>query len=479
MAVYSYPAPRAPQVKKPTSVEDCLHQARLMVKKTHGRAAFGPVNKNDKVLIVTLPDQDRYVREAVVQAFKEEGAAQVDFLNVDEFTGRETKTTSVENGWNEVELFKVGRGTGAYIPFAGKISDAAITAELLRKYFNEHPGYTKLFWDNGGRTRKAFLLKEHGDKFKGNWIFNNWEEFLSGGWVYPDELEAEIERRVVEALGNASAVRITDPEGTYIEYTLNPEAAKRWQRGAYMAGHLLLEPHHATTAEADKVSPIVPPLFLDVQGVLAGTANHLGFFPRIELHFDQRLLVDVKGGGKYGDGIRELMDKNKDIHWPGYPRSGFFWYCDCALCTVVKAFRRTSDMFNSYQRMPNILERNRAGVFHMGIGSRRHGEEHGKYAIANNLQTGHIHVHNYFATFEIKVRGTDYWCKIVDKGRITAMDDPEIRALAIKYGDPDDLLKFDWIPPLPGINCEGNYLQDYAPDPLAYLKKRMQEGKPI
>ena len=115
----------------------------------------------------------------------------------------------------------------------------------------------------------------------------------------------------------------------------------------------------------------------------------------------------------------------------------------------------------------------------MGFGSRRHGEEHGRYATENNLPTGHIHVHNYFATFEIKLQGTENWYKIVDKGWITAMGDPEIRALAVKYGDPDELLNYDWIPPLPGINCEGDYFKDYASDPVAYLRKRKEENKPI
>ena len=136
-------------------------------------------------------------------------------------------------------------------------------------------------------------------------------------------------------------------------------------------------------------------------------------------------------------------------------------------------------MFNSYWLYPNAPERNRAGVFHMGFGVRRHGEEHIKYAEEKNLPHGHIHVHNYFATFEVKLQGTNYWYRIVDKGRITAMDDPEIRALAVKYGDPDELLSYDWVPPLPGINCDGDYMKDYAPDPIAYLKNRMKEGKPI
>lgn len=115
----------------------------------------------------------------------------------------------------------------------------------------------------------------------------------------------------------------------------------------------------------------------------------------------------------------------------------------------------------------------------MGMGSRRHLSNHGQYAKDNHIPLGHIHVHNYFATFEIKVQGTDYWYKIIDKGWVTAMSDPRIRALTTQYGDPNELLSYDWQPPLPGINCEGDYLKDYAPDPLAYLKKRLKENKPI
>ncbi|MFT5350048.1 MAG: hypothetical protein ACI9MF_000863, partial [Gammaproteobacteria bacterium] len=33
---------------------------------------------------------------------------------------------------------------------------------------------------------------------------------------------------------------------------------------------------------------------------------------------------------------------------------------------------------------------------------------------------------------------------IIDKGHLLALDDPEIRAIAAKYGDPDTLLKQTW-----------------------------------
>ena len=89
MAAYSYPAPKAPNYTKPNSVEDCITQARIFAKKVHGRAALGPVEKGDKILIVTYADQDEYIRDAMLQALIEEGAETVDFLFTHELTGKE------------------------------------------------------------------------------------------------------------------------------------------------------------------------------------------------------------------------------------------------------------------------------------------------------------------------------------------------------------------------------------------------------
>ena len=182
-------------------------------------------------------------------------------------------------------------------------------------------------------------------------------------------------------------------------------------------------------------------------------------------------------GGKYGEKIQELVDKYSDVHWPEYPKEGMFWFVDTALCTLPKAFRRTSDLFDSYWQYPNITERNRSGIFHMGFGSSSitHTDEQIEYAQEHDLPTGHIHVHNYFATFEVKLADSNRWHKIVDKGRMTSMDEPRVRAEAAKYGNPDELLTHDWEPPLPGINCEGDYYEDYAPAPAPYIQDRIKK----
>jgi hypothetical protein len=469
MKVYNYPKPKAPHYKKPESVEECLPMARMLVEQEHGRAALGPVKKGENILIVTLPDQDEFIKEAVTRAFQEKGANSVDFISGDMLAGERLKRYSAENGWREATMFVEGRASTSITN-----SDLAtgILTDKLIKYLKKHSEYDSIFFDIGQRTQKK---KVFGDKFKNNWILNNWEEFVSGIWIFPASLLKEIEKRTLAPLKQASAIRITDPEGTYLEYTLTEEEAERWWRTAYREGHLYLNPFQGTVKTPG--GPIIP----KVTGVLAGTANHTGYFPRIQLYFNEGRLIDVEGGGKYGEKIKELMEEYEDIQWPGYPDKGLFWLVDTALCTIPKAFRRTSDLFDSYLQYPNIPERNRNGIFHIGFGSASstHTKEMMQYAEEHGIPTGHIHVHNYFVTFEVKIRGTNQWYKIVDKGRITVMDDPEIRAITSEYGNPDHLLSYEWVPPLPGINCKGDYLEDYAPDPAGYLKERMEKGEQI
>lgn len=469
MASKIYSRPRAPSYDRPTSLEDYLPEARTLVEREHGRAALGPIKDGDRLLITTLPDQDELVQKAVTLALEEAGAEEVTFKQLTDFLDHDLSRYTAAGGWREAEMLTQHKASTALNNadlITGEISEA------LREYVANNPQYTGVYTDIGARAQK---VDELGEKFYGNWLFNNWEEFISGVWTYPEELLKAIEKRAIQNLSKAKAVRITDPEGTHLELTMTEEEAARWQQGALVSGHLYLDTFGATILdEADPVIPLV-------DGVIAGTANHTGFFPRIELTFESGKLMAVEGGGEYGDRVRDFMNEYADIQWPGYPDTGFFWFVEAALGTLPKAYRRSSDLFENYWQYPNITERNRAGVFHFGFGSgdRTHPDPVEEYALEHDIPAGHIHVHNYFTTFEILRRDTNTWEKIVDKGRITAMDDPEIRALAAKFGDPDNLLQYDWVPPIPGINCEGEYFTDFAPDPTSYLKERLAAGESI
>ena len=76
----------------------------------------------------------------------------------------------------------------------------------------------------------------------------------------------------------------------------------------------------------------------------------------------------------------------------------------------------------------------------------------------------------------MRLRNANKWVNLLDKGHMTSLDDPEVRALASRYGDPDYLLTEDWIPEVPGINAPGDYLKDYAPNPATTRFKVMDSA---
>jgi len=93
-----------------------------------------------------------------------------------------------------------------------------------------------------------------------------------------------------------------------------------------------------------------------------------------------------------------------------------------------------------------------------------------KWAGENGTLYGHRHIHLLFPTFIITTKsGKEY--TIIRNGRLTALDDPQVRKLAEKYGDPDDLLGEDWIPQIPGITSAGSY-EDYARNPSEWIYRR-------
>jgi hypothetical protein len=77
----------------------------------------------------------------------------------------------------------------------------------------------------------------------------------------------------------------------------------------------------------------------------------------------------------------------------------------------------------------------------------------------------------------VRLRNANKWVNLLEKGHMTTLDNPEVRALASRYGDPDYLLTEDWIPEVPGINAPGDYLKDYAPNPGRYSLQVMEKAQ--
>jgi hypothetical protein len=218
--------------------------------------------------------------------------------------------------------------------------------------------------------------------------------------------------------------------------------------------------------------------------VLAGTQGHGGFFPRWEITFKDGFISDVKGGGPQGEALREFLQypKLNDTVFPYHTKPGFWYLYEIAFGSHPKAFRAPQPLLEYGNTSP---ERARSGVIHWGLGIRMwhdpsaptESKAWSDFSKKHNTPFDHgWHTHTYFTTYKVKLRNTDKWVNLLDKGRMTSLDDPEVRALASRYGDPDYLLAEDWIPEVPGINAPGDYMKDYAQNPGAYSLKVLEKA---
>ena len=290
-------------------------------------------------------------------------------------------------------------------------------------------------------------------------------------------------------------VHVTDPEGTDLSWKVTPEMAKRWMTSLYEPNHLDMYPDTATGKYGSKVDtyPIVnkeyaprAPIALP-NGVIAGTSGSGGFWPRIEIFFKDGYISQIKGGGLYGDILRTFLDYPhiNDMTYPNYDRPGYWHLWELAIGTNPKNFRNPSDFYGSgYTGLYCLtFERYRSGIIHWGFGNELPHEEGStgppqkwlKFGVDNKLPTGHdFHIHNNFITYQVHHSTTGKWVKLIDRGHLVALDNPEVRALAAKYGDPDRILAEDWVPEVPGINAPGSY-EEYSKDPWKFANEQMKK----
>lgn len=111
-------------------------------------------------------------------------------------------------------------------------------------------------------------------------------------------------------------------------------------------------------------------------------------------------------------------------------------------------------------------KRIRSGVIHVGVGTRWRASEE-VWAGERGITYGHLHVHLLFPTYAITTR-EGRSVPVIEHGRLCALDDPEVRAVAARRGDAEAILREDWIPEIPGISAPGRY-DDYAANPVRWL----------
>jgi len=375
-----------------------------------------------------------------------------------------------------------------------KLSNESVGA-AIRDYLEKHPRIKGVYWGHPGGAFYARTMAPLEDKYMGRCSFTNRWEVMSDVPAFPSDVFHLVEKKTLTPIADVDEVHIIDPEGTDISWKVPAEMAQRWTKGAYWRGHLLMYPDCATgqypydfdryPAHGKEWIPRSPTAA--ATGIISGTNGSGGFWPRMEVHFKDGYITSVTGGGLYGDVIREFLKypQINEITYPNYDRAGYWHLWEVALGTNPKYFRNPTDFYGGGTAGIYCLtyERYRSGVFHWGLGnelasdpgSRGTPVKWDRFAADHGLPSGHdFHIQNYFVTYSVRLRSTGKWLTLVDRGHLTALDDPEVRALASKYGDPQRILSEDWIPEIPGINAPGSY-EEYAKDPWKYANGQMKK----
>jgi hypothetical protein len=351
----------------------------------------------------------------------------------------------------------------------------------------KHAEVRGVFWGAGGSTGLRRQLYPMQDKFLGTFVTDNIYNLQSQMSTYPGDVWQLAEEQLLEPLVYIDRVEVTDPEGTNLHADISEEMAQRWAAGAYQRGHLYMFPNQATgrfgysfvnyPAFQQKWLPREP--IARIEGVLAGTQGHGGFFPRWEIYFKNGFISDVKGGGAQGEALKEFLHYPglNELTFPYHNQPGYWYLYEIAFGSHPKSFRHPGPMLATGNTSP---ERVRSGVIHWGLGIRlwhdpdapTESKKWREFTEEHNVAFDHgWHTQTYFTTYRVRLRNANKWVNLLDKGHMTTLDNPEVRALASRYGDPNYLLTEDWIPEVPGINAPGDYLKDYAPNPGAYAFK--------
>jgi hypothetical protein len=404
-----------------------------------GFIGYGGTGAGQRVLLGVDSHYESELVELIASALRERGA-RVDVVWADAGPDREfddldeIRVTIRSRHWTE----EPRRWEG--LPWIEQLAEAG--------------GYDLLVHGKGGPTRETGFRYEQVP-----WL--RVEHLEQGGGIFPADLHELINLRTWERIwkhGRGGRVRLSDPEGTDLTWTMHEGYFDGSRRGfnenpVRSFGHLHGHPPQPILSEDD------------CTGTIAGTTGHYSrAFPTIRLHLEAGRVEAIEGGAGYGQAWSELLAATAGTQYPCFPRPGLFWLWETAIGTNPRVQRPSR--VNLLSSGGFEWERRRSGVIHCGIGTRWRASEE-EWAAEHGITYGHLHVHLLFPTYEITTLSGEK-VRVIENGRLCALDDPEVRELARSYGDPDQVLREDWIPAVPGITAPGSYA-DFAADPGRWI----------
>ncbi|MBI4481275.1 MAG: hypothetical protein HY652_00150 [Acidobacteria bacterium] len=454
---FSYPAPRYPDIPKVGTVEELLANARHIItrKKPYTGNQFPGygIRGGEKVVFVVHSYTDPWAIEAFRRAFREKNC-RVDVVILQ----------GPEEVWDSTLPMELAvRGKTDKVAWDRQAMLDLEDYAAKQKYdLMVSPAYLNSTWVNAVRTGSTYDYEFH-------WPTR---ELLADPAVqYPYEIIEAIDRKAWEVIRQADEVHLTDPEGTDLRFSYPKE---QWEvlegtHPKYLDTGRRRRPGASEIPQISSHLMAVPTQIFDgsdARGVIAGTIDHSGPYPYVKVTLEKSRVTKLEGGGYFGDLWREYLASAKDVRYPHYPGPGVGWLVEGSIGAHPKIWRPFNAFESVAARSAWTHDRNRSGVMHLGIGTR----DDTSWAVERGLPVAHFHVHLYFLTYTARLRD-GRTVNVVDKGHLAALDDPAVKAVAAKYGNAEELLREVWIPALPGINCEGDYWKDYAPDPAAWLKR--------
>jgi hypothetical protein len=443
-------AGKAPLIPRITSADQLIPFAKIILQRDYiGQRLGFSIKGGERVLYQVTADVHPWVNEAFIRALKDMGCS------VDVVITENTKYT-YDQWFPEIPKLIEERLSmdlnqkpkkrygfpGSGIPRPPRAPGIGVSDEMAKRYDvvigpqNELPGLA------------------------GSLQWNTPEILASVGSVYPGELMDLIDAKAWAVLRNAERVEITDLQGSKATFTWFPEwweiaegthpkikspaaastfNALRPGRSEYaiFAGHLMAHPREGAIESTD------------FKGKLVATVGEGEQGPKITINHDKGEITTIEGGGAYGDFWRKALALTDDIQYPGYYKPGTRWMGEFSIGTNPKLFgpMEVEELRGKPNRDPADLRwgfvRDAAGMVHAGYGAR--GATW--YAELMDLPVNHYHVFLYFVTYTVHTRDGKT-VKLLDNGRLTVLDDPEVRKLAATYGDPDKMLETAWAPEL-------------------------------
>ena len=328
--------------------------------------------------------------------------------------------------------------------------------------------YDKIFMGYGGPVLTDKFVKIQ------RMPFITPEILASPAHAMPIEVLNAMDQWTWDRIRAAKRARITDPEGTDIEFTnhdgywdsrremYNPDLVNNTWEGnpkfgaTYLPGHITGRPWMYLKGKEDGC------------GVIAGTTNHIAPCDWTQLIVENSKITQINAGGDFGDQLRAIMAQTEDLQYPGFNGKGLMHWWEASIGTNPHIHRPRKDFPSGFVNC--LYERVRSGVIHMGFGTIISSMDE-RNAARQGLPVGHWHLHLYFPTYHLEMEGDNEL--LIENGRLLALDDPKIRKLASQYGDADLWLDESWNPAVPGLNMPGDYWNDYGADPLAWVKHEL------